>query len=106
MAAPRCCRMRRYRCNARKFLAALSAGTEIIKLRRNARPLDVGSQLGEALEAVARGDSATATSCFAHVDAELSVSESAEVLHARGSALAMSEAFTQHAAYFDDGPPR
>jgi len=48
----------------------------------------------------------TATSRLTHLDAELAVRESAEALHARGSVLAMSEAFTQHAAYFDDGAPR
>jgi len=89
-----------------QLVAALSVGTEISKLRRNARPLDLGSELGDALEAVARGDSVTATSRLTHLDAELAVRESAEALHARGSVLAMSEAFTQHAAYFDDGAPR
>jgi len=50
-----------------QLVAALSVGTEISKLRRNARPLDLGSELGDALEAVARGDSVTATSRLTHL---------------------------------------
>jgi len=84
-----------------QLVAALSVGTEIIKLRCNARPLDLGAELGEVLEAVARGDSVTATSRLTHLDAELAVRKSAEALHARGSVLAISEALTQHAAFFD-----
>jgi hypothetical protein len=48
----------------------------------------------------------TATSRLTHLDAELAARASAEALHARGSVLAISEALTQHTAYFDDGAPR
>jgi uncharacterized membrane protein YccC len=86
-----------------QLLAALSVGTEIIQLRRIARRLELGSELHAALEAVARGDSAIATARLARLDEALAGRPGAAALRARGSILAMSEALTQHAAYFDAG---
>jgi hypothetical protein len=93
-----------------QLVAALSLGIEIIQLRRIVRRLDLGSDLDAALEAVARGSSALATAHLARLD-QLLISLSGAgpgapiALRARGSILAMSEALTQHAAYFDAGAP-
>jgi len=89
-----------------QLLAALSAGAEIIRLRRICRRIDLGSHLEAALEAMARGDSATATVRLARLDEALAARPGAAALRARSSILAMSEALTQHAAYFDAGAPR
>jgi uncharacterized membrane protein YccC len=88
------------------LLAALSMGTDIIQLRRIARRLDLGSDLDAALDSVARGDSGIATARLARLDQALAALPGAAALRARGLILAMSEALTQHAAYFDAGAPR
>jgi len=82
-----------------QLLAALSLGTEIIQLRR----MDLGSELDEALEAVASGDSAIATARLARLEQALAARPGAAALRARGLILAISDALTQHAAYFDAG---
>jgi uncharacterized membrane protein YccC len=94
-----------------QLLAALSVGTEIIRLRRIARRFELHVELDAALDAVARGDSSVATERFARLDRLLAVlpgtRPGARVrLRARGSILAMSEALTEHAAYFDSGATR
>jgi uncharacterized membrane protein YccC len=86
-----------------QLLAALSVGTEIIQLRRIARRMDLGSDIDAALDAVASGDRRIATSCLARLDEALAARPGAAALRARASVLAMSEALTQHAAYFDAG---
>jgi uncharacterized membrane protein YccC len=88
-----------------QFVAALSVGTEIIQLRRVARRLDLGSDLDAALEVMARGGSGMATARLARLDEALASRPGAAVFRARGSILAMSEALTQHAAYFDARGP-
>jgi uncharacterized membrane protein YccC len=88
-----------------QLLAALSVGTEIIRLRRICRRFDLGSHLDAALEAMARGDSATTIARLARLDEALAARPGAAALRARSSILAMSEALTQHAAYFGAGPP-
>src|SRR6266478_9889473 len=88
-----------------QLLAALSVGTEIIQLRRIARRLDLGLELDTALEAVARGDSRIATARLTRLYQALAARPGGAALRARGSILAMSEALTQHAAYFDAGAP-
>jgi uncharacterized membrane protein YccC len=94
-----------------QLVAALSVGTEIIRLRRVAHRFDQDVELDAALDALARGDSAVATERFARLDKRLAAlprsRPGARVrLRARGSILAMSEALTQHAAYFDSGEAR
>jgi hypothetical protein len=86
-----------------QLVAALSVGNEIIQLRNIARRLDLGPELDAALEALARGDSAIATARLARFDDALAGRPGATALRARGSILAMSEALTQHSAYFDAG---
>jgi uncharacterized membrane protein YccC len=88
-----------------ELLAALSVGAEIIHLRRICRRIDLGSLLEAALEAMARGDSATAIVRLAQLDEALAARPDTGALRARSSILAMSEALTQHAAYFDAGAP-
>jgi uncharacterized membrane protein YccC len=88
-----------------QLLAALSVGTEIIQLRRIARRLDLGSELDAALQAMAQGDSVIATTRLARLDDVLASRPGPAALRARGSILAMSEALTEHSAYFDAGVP-
>jgi uncharacterized membrane protein YccC len=88
-----------------QLLAALSVGTEIIRLRRICRRFDLGSHLDAALEAMARRDSAMAIARLARLDEALAARSGAAALRARSSILAMSEALTQHAAYFAAGAP-
>jgi uncharacterized membrane protein YccC len=91
-----------------QLMAALSVGTEMIRLRRIARRFDLDLTLDATLDAVARGDSAAAAKRLAEFDRMLAAlpdtRPGASVrLRARGSILAMSEALTQHASYFDSG---
>ena len=87
------------------MLAALSAGTEIIQLRRIARRMGLGPELDGALEALRRGEIALATAHLDRLDDALAARPGAAALRARGSILAMTEVLTQHAAYFDAGAP-
>jgi uncharacterized membrane protein YccC len=86
-----------------QLLAALSVGTEIIRLRRIVRRTDLGSELDPALEALRRGNIALAASRFNGLDDALAARPGAAALRARCSILAMSEALTQHAGYFAAG---
>ncbi|MGA7264462.1 MAG: FUSC family protein [Stellaceae bacterium] len=83
--------------------AALSMGTDIIQLRRIGRRMDLGSELDAALDAVSQGDCGIATARLARLDQALAARPGAAALRARGLILAMSEALTQHSAYFDAG---
>ena len=91
-----------------QLLAALSVGTEIIRLRRIARRFDLKVELDAALDALARGDSSVAIERLTQVNLRLAALPITRPgtrvrLRARGSILAMSEAIAQHAAYFDGG---
>jgi uncharacterized membrane protein YccC len=90
-----------------RLLAALSVGTQIIRLRRIGLRLDLGSDLDAALDAMALGDSAMATTRLARLDEVLASrpGPTTATLRARGLILAISEVLTQHAAYFDAGEP-
>jgi uncharacterized membrane protein YccC len=94
-----------------QLLAALSVGTEIIRLRRIARRFDLKVELDAALDALARGDSSVAIERLTQLNQQLAALPSTRPgarvrLRARGSILAMSEALAQHAAYFDSGVAR
>jgi uncharacterized membrane protein YccC len=94
-----------------QLLAVLSAGTEIIRLRRIARRFELHAELDAALDAVTKGDSSTAAERLARLDQRLAALPSTRPgvrvrLRARASILAMSEALAQHAAYFDAGAAR
>jgi uncharacterized membrane protein YccC len=94
-----------------QLIAALSVGTEIVRLRHIARRFNFHIELDAALAALARGDSAVAAEDLARLDRMLAAPPSTRPgvwvrLRARGSILAMSEALEQHAAYFDSGVAR
>src|SRR5229473_6131503 len=94
-----------------QLLAALSLGTEIIRLRRVARRFDLHAELDAVLDAVAEGDSPAAAERLARLDQRLAALPSTRPgvrvrLRARASILAMSEALAQHAVYFDAGAAR
>jgi uncharacterized membrane protein YccC len=91
-----------------QLLAALFMGTEIIHLHRIGRRLGLGENLGAALVALAKGNSATATARLDLIDDHLASRLSAEpdAMQARASILAVSEALIQHASYFDAGAHR
>ena len=91
-----------------QLLAALSMGTEIIRLRPVADGLGLGSELESALAAIAQGDSALAATRLSRLDGALAVLSGVEparqtILRARGHILVLSEVLTQHAGYFDAG---
>jgi uncharacterized membrane protein YccC len=88
-----------------QMLAALSVGTEIIRLRRIARRMDLRSDLDAALEALWRGNTALTTTRLDGLDDALASRPDTEALRARSSILAMTETLTQHAAYFEAGVP-
>jgi len=94
-----------------QLLAALSVGTEIIRLRQVAHRFELHAELDAALDALARGDCAVATELLARYDKRLAGFTSSRPgararLRARSSILAMLEALAQHRAYFDSGAGR
>ncbi len=84
-----------------QLLAALSVGCEIIRLRNICRRLDLGSGLDEALEALAGGNSTAAVAKLANLDDALTARPGTAILRARAGLLAISEALTEHAPYFN-----
>ena len=94
-----------------QLVAALSVGSGILQLRQITRRLGLCGDLEPALAAVARGNSAVATEQLAQLDAGLAAHavigpEKQTVLRARAGVSILSEALTQHAAYFDLEPTR
>jgi uncharacterized membrane protein YccC len=93
-----------------QLLAALSVGSEIIRLRRVARRFDLAEALDAALGAMSRGESLVGTERLARLDRALAALPSTRPglqvrLRARGRILAVSEALAQNAAYFDADAP-
>lgn len=94
-----------------QLMTALSVGNEIIQLRHIVSRLGLDSDVDAALVTFAQGDSAIATTRLTQLDDRLASlpgagSEAALALQARGSILAISEALSEHASYFDAGAPR
>jgi uncharacterized membrane protein YccC len=89
-----------------ELLAALSVGCEIIRLRIICRRLDLGSGLDNALEALAGANSAAVVTKLANLDDALKARPGTAILRARAGLLAISEALTEHAAYFDAVAPK
>jgi uncharacterized membrane protein YccC len=94
-----------------QLLAALTVGTEIIRLSHVAERFSVTSDLDAALAAVARGDCGSVTEHFAAFDRALAAVPATMPgerirARARGRILAVSEALTQHSAYFSENPSR
>jgi uncharacterized membrane protein YccC len=89
-----------------QLLVVLSAGSEIIHLRRITGQLGHGPALDAALAALAAGGSARAIAQLSRLDAVLAAGTASgtpgrAVLRARGGILVLSEALAKHAAYFD-----
>jgi uncharacterized membrane protein YccC len=94
-----------------RLVAALSVGTEIIRLRCSAHRLDLDVELDAALDSLAKGDSLVAAERLSRLDQRLAAIPNTKPgararLRARSSVLAVSEALAQHAAYFDSGTRR
>jgi hypothetical protein len=89
-----------------QLVAALSVGTEIIRLRRIADRFNRGVDLDAALEPLKQGSTAVATKRLAQVDHILaalpdSMPGRSVRLRARGSILAIVQALTQYPAFFN-----
>jgi uncharacterized membrane protein YccC len=94
-----------------RLVAALSVGTEIIRLRHSAHRFDLDAELDAALDALAKGDSLVAAEGLTRLDQRLAalsdtIPGARARLRARSGILAVSEALAQHAAYFDSGARR
>jgi len=93
-----------------QLLAALSIGTAIIHLRHISPHLRMAAELDATLEAFAQGNSAMVIARLRNLEHRLTSTptsgpEAAIALRARGRALVISEALTEHGAYFDTGAP-
>jgi uncharacterized membrane protein YccC len=91
-----------------QLLTALSVGIKIIQLRRIAPQLGLVSELDSALEALARGNSVTATAGLTALDQRLASlrqddAAASLVQRERGRALAICDALVRHPSYFDAG---
>ncbi len=91
-----------------QLVAALSVGTEIIRLRPMTSSLGFEEELRSAVSALAEGNIETASAGLAALDRRLaSVPDSdpriSSALRARGRILAIGDALVEHRAYFDAG---
>ena len=87
-----------------QLVTALSIGSAIIQVRDTSRLLGLGPELDAALEAIARGDSAMATTHLGQLDVALAARPDTAGLQVRGSILAISEGLIEHATYFAGTP--
>jgi uncharacterized membrane protein YccC len=90
------------------LVAALFIGTVIIRLRDVAPRLGLDADLAAALAALADGNSAHATAQLARVDRRLALVADRDslaplALQARSNILALADALTLYASYFDAG---
>jgi uncharacterized membrane protein YccC len=91
-----------------QLLAALSVGSEIIRLRRLTHGLDLDAEFDPVPTSVSQGDTAIAIAHLARLDAALAAStgiepEAQTAMRARASVVALSEALNEHALYFSAG---
>jgi uncharacterized membrane protein YccC len=91
-----------------RLLAALSVGTETIRLRRAISRLGHDVDLNAALDAFARGHGSVAVERLAQFDRTLAALSSSGpiariVIRVRSGILVISEALMRHAPYFDSG---
>ena len=89
-----------------QLAAALSVGTHIIRLRSVADRFGLGATLDAALNALAQGRSAMAARRLAELDSDFAARPQQEsgvqlLLRARAAILAISEAMTAFAPFFD-----
>jgi hypothetical protein len=94
---------------AARMTAALTVGSEIVRLRRIAQRFAIGDVLEPAMAAVAAGDSGAAVRELARFDKALvnlsdARPEMKPISRARGTVLSMSESLMRHAAWFDAKP--
>jgi hypothetical protein len=92
-----------------QLLAALSLGSEILRLQRIGQRFGLVADFDRVCGAVARGNSAAATELLAALGDRLAspseISPGASFrLRARARILAISELLTLHARYFDSEP--
>jgi len=88
-----------------QMTAAVTAGCELIRLRRMARILPVGPQLTLAFQAFAEGHCGAMTTALARVDRHLEAlrydgTHFKRAVRARASVLALTAILDQHAHYF------
>ncbi len=93
-----------------QLVAVLTAGSEVIQLRRMAALLALEPELDAALTALSEGNSEMSVALFARLDHRLASFAGTEpqrrrALRARARILVITEAITQHAIYFDAGAP-
>jgi uncharacterized membrane protein YccC len=88
-----------------QLMAALSVGSEIIRLRPLAQRLGFDTELEDALTALAQGDSSTAAARLTRLDVALAANEctAREMVRARAHILTLSEVLSTHAEYFEAG---
>jgi hypothetical protein len=91
-----------------QLVAALSVGSETIRLRRIVGQHLAKEDLDAGLAALAKGDNEDASRRLAVVDRDLASGSgeelaAPEVLRARASILALSDALSEHASYFGAG---
>ncbi len=91
-----------------QLMTALSVGSEILQLRYLARWLGVNTDLERALMPVSLGNCTAAISELTRLDATLSAKNATSaatqtILRARSSVIVLSEALSDHAAFFDAG---
>jgi uncharacterized membrane protein YccC len=91
-----------------QLLAAHSIGTAIIHLRHILPHLETAVELDATLEAIAHGNSVMVIAQLRKLEHRLASApasgpEAAIALRARGRILAISEALSEHGAYFDAG---
>jgi uncharacterized membrane protein YccC len=86
-----------------QLMAALSVGSAVIQLCSFAHRLNMSTELDAALRAMARGNSAVAIASLGELNDALASRPDAVTLRARACVLAISQALTRHAAYFDAG---
>ncbi|MEA3133561.1 MAG: hypothetical protein QOG17_1407 [Gammaproteobacteria bacterium] len=91
-----------------QLLAALSVGTEIIRLRHMAPQLGLDCELDSVLKALAQGNSVAATAGLTLLDQRLASLgrgnlQTSRVQRERGRVLAICDALVRHRSYFDTG---
>jgi uncharacterized membrane protein YccC len=91
-----------------QLLAALSVGSEIIHLRRELPELDLGPELGAALEPLAQGNSTAVAEQLTSLDRRIASvgdfgTRASVALLTRARILVISDALAEHRAYFDTG---